>query len=110
MVEGDKYSISDVEVIGDIPFEKELYQDITNSLKDLTYNHAQITGIEEFFKSILGNQGYAFAEVSGNPDIDEESQEVKIIFSIEPGNRTYTRKILFSGNEVTLLNINWAKF
>ena len=101
MVEGDKYSISDVEVIGDIPFEKELYQDITNSLKDLTYNQAQITGIEEFFKSILGNQGYAFAEVSGNPDIDEESQEVKIIFSIEPGNRTYTRKILFSGNEVT---------
>ena len=101
VVEGDKYSISDVEVIGDIPFEKELYQDITNSLKDLTYNQAQITGIEEFFKSILGNQGYAFAEVSGNPDIDEESQEVKIIFSIEPGNRTYTRKILFSGNEVT---------
>ena len=101
VVEGDKYNISDVEVIGDIPFEKELYQDITNSLKDLTYNQAQITGIEEFFKSILGNQGYAFAEVSGNPDIDEESQEVKIIFSIEPGNRTYTRKILFSGNEVT---------
>ena len=37
VVEGEKYNIKDVEVIGDIPFEKEAYEDITNSLKDQTY-------------------------------------------------------------------------
>ena len=99
--EGDKYDISDVEVVGETPFEESLYVDITNSLKGLTYSQAQITGIEEFFKNALGNQGYAFAEVNGNPEIDEESKEVKIIFSLQPGNRTYTRKILFSGNNIT---------
>ena len=101
VIEGEKYTISDVDVIGDLPFEEALYKDITDSLKDLTYNQGQITQIEEFFKNVLGNQGYAFAEVAGNPEIDEDSQEVKIIFAVDPGNRTYTRKILFIGNNIT---------
>ena len=67
----------------------------------MTYSQAQITSIEEFFTNILGNRGYAFAEVSGSPEINEDSNEVKIIFTVKPGKRTYTRKILFSGNNVT---------
>ncbi len=99
--EGDKYKINDVDVVGDIPFEEAIYKDIVESLKDTTYSQVQITGIEEYFINILGNRGYAFAEVAGNPEIDEESNEVKLIFSVQPGNRTYTRKILFTGNNIT---------
>ena len=99
--EGDKYKINDVDVVGDIPFEEAIYKDVVESLKDTTYSQAQITGIEEYFINILGNRGYAFAEVAGNPEIDEESNEVKLIFSVQPGNRTYTRKILFTGNNIT---------
>ena len=99
--EGEQYTIYDVEVVGDLPFEDEVYEEITNSLKDKIYSQAQITGIEEFFTNVLGNQGYAFAEVSGNPVIDDDSQEVKITFSVMPGKRTYTRKILFTGNNLT---------
>ena len=99
--EGEKYTISEAQVVGDVPVEDEVYQDIIDSLKDLTYSQAQITSIEEFFTNVLGNRGYAFAEVSGNPDINEETNEVKIIFTVQPGKRTYTRKILFSGNNVT---------
>ena len=99
--EGDKYKINDVDVVGDIPFEEAIYKDIVESPKDTTYSQAQITGIEEYFINILGNRGYAFAEVAGNPEIDEESNEVKLIFSVQPGNRTYTRKILFTGNNIT---------
>ena len=99
--EGDKYKINDVDVVGDIPFEEAIYKDIVESLKDTTYSQAQITGIEEYFINILGNRGYAFAEVAGNPEIDEENNEVKLIFSVQPGNRTYTRKILFTGNNIT---------
>ena len=99
--EGEQYTINDVEVVGDLPFEDEVYEEITNSLKDKIYSQAQITGIEEFFTNVLGNQGYAFAEVSGNPVIDDDSEEVKITFSVMPGKRTYTRKILFTGNNLT---------
>ena len=99
--EGNKYTISDAEVVGDIPLEEEIYSQIINSLKDQTYSQAQITSIEEFFTNLMGNRGYAFAEVSGNPEIDEDDNEVKIIFTVQPGKRTYTRKILFTGNNLT---------
>ena len=99
--EGKKYSISDVEIVGDLPIEEEIFTPITDSIKGLTYSQAQITSIEEFFTNVLGNRGYAFAEVSGDSEIDEDSNQVKIIFSVMPGKRTYTRKILFTGNNVT---------
>lgn len=99
--EGDKYTISDAEVVGDIPLEDEIYSAIIESLENVTFSQAQITSIEEFFESLLGNRGYAFAEVSGSPEIQENSNKVKIIFTILPGKRTYTRKILFTGNNIT---------
>ena len=103
--EGGKYTINEVDVIGDIPFEEEVYKEIINSLKDQTYSQAQVTSIEEFFVNVLGNRGYAFAEVTGNTEITEDSNLVKLIFSVLPGNRTYTRKILFTGNLVTQDNV-----
>ena len=99
--EGEKYTINDVDVIGEIPFDEEVYIEIVNSLKDQTYSQAQITSIEEFFVNVLGNRGYAFAEVKGDTEITDDSNEVKLIFTVIPGNKTYTRKILFTGNDVT---------
>jgi outer membrane protein insertion porin family len=99
--EGDKYTINDVEIIGENPIESQIYMGLISSLKNQTYSQAQITSIEEFFTKILGNSGYAFAEVIGTPEIDEGAREVKIIFNMTPGKRTYTRKILFTGNNVT---------
>ena len=55
--EGQKYTIKDVEVVGEIPFEEEIYINITDSLKEQTYSQATITGIEEFFTNVLGNRG-----------------------------------------------------
>jgi outer membrane protein insertion porin family len=101
LYEGDKFSISEAQVTGDIPLEASTYENITAALKGQTYSQQQITSIEEFFINILGNQGYAFAEVNPSTDIDDENNEVKIIFNIDAGKRTYTRKILFAGNNTT---------
>ncbi len=99
--EGPKYTISDVKIVGDMPLNEELIDPIIKTQKDITYSQAQITQIEEIFTSLLGNEGYAFASVKGQPDIDEEMLEVDLSFVIDPGKRTYTRKILFEGNEIT---------
>ena len=101
LFEGDKYAISDVNVIGDLPNSISAYADVTSALVGTTYAQSQISGIEDFFINMLGNQGYAFAEVNPSTEIDEDLKEVKITFNIQSGNRTYTRKILFSGNETT---------
>ena len=46
--EGNKYTISNAEVVGDIPLDDEVYSGIISSLNGLTYSQAQITSIEEF--------------------------------------------------------------
>ena len=99
--EGKKYTINNVNVVGEIPFDEQLYLEIIDSLKNETYSQAQITNIEEFFINVLGNRGYAFAEVSGDTEVIEDSNKVDLTFSIAPGNKTYTRKILFTGNNIT---------
>ncbi len=101
LFEGEKHKISDVKVTGDIPVELSAYENVVTALKGQTYSQQQITSIEDFFINILGNQGYAFAEVNPSTEIDDGTSEVKITFNVNAGNRTYTRKILFSGNETT---------
>ncbi|MDA9876554.1 outer membrane protein assembly factor BamA [Gammaproteobacteria bacterium] len=99
--EGEQYKIDEVNIIGDVPLDEAIYNPILDNLKDQIYSQAQITSIEEYLVNFLGNEGYTFAEVTGNPDISEEANKVSLIFLVQPGNRTYARKILFSGNYLT---------
>ena len=99
--EGEQYTIDEVNVIGEIPIDEKMYAPILDALKDQIYSQAQITSLEEFLVNYLGNEGYTFAEVTGNPEISAEDNKVSLIFLVQPGNRTYARKILFSGNYLT---------
>ena len=99
--EGKKYTINNVNIIGEIPFEENIYINILENLKKETYSQAQITSIEEFFVDVLGNRGYAFAEVKGDTETIDDSNQVDLTFAVIPGKKTYTRKILFNGNHVT---------
>ena len=99
--EGNQYTIDNVNVVGDVPIDENIYLPLLESQKGLIYSQAQITQLEEFFTTILGNQGYAFAEVAGRPDMSSSDQKVDLTFVIDSGKRTYTRKILFTGNDIT---------
>ena len=99
--EGKKYTINNVNIIGEIPFEENIYINFIENLKKETYSQAQITSIEEFFVDVLGNRGYAFAEVKGDTETIDDSNQVDLTFAVIPGKKTYTRKILFTGNHVT---------
>ena len=99
--EGPQFTINDVKIIGDLPLNSDIVDPIINTQNDVIYSQAQITQIEEIFTSLLGNEGYAFASVKGQPSINEDFLEVDLSFVVEPGKRTYARKILFEGNQIT---------
>ena len=86
--EGPQFTISDVRIVGEMPINNEIINPIIETQKDITYSQAQITQIEDIFTSLLGNEGYAFASVKGQPNIDEEALEVDLSFVIDPGKRT----------------------
>jgi outer membrane protein insertion porin family len=99
--EGDLYTVSNAKVSGEIPLEKEFFEEFINIPEGSYYSEALITNYEEFFANILGNEGYTFAEVEGVPTIDEENQSAEITFVFNPGRKNYTRRILFNGNAFT---------
>jgi outer membrane protein insertion porin family len=49
----------------------------------------------------LSSFGYAFANVTANPEIDRDKREVAFTFFVDPGKRAYVRHMTISGNTLT---------
>ena len=99
--EGQQYTISRVDLAGDLVNAEPLLRAYTLVGAGQTFSQALITASEEYMTQILGNLGYAFAEVEGVPTINDEDNTVEVIFYVEPGARTYVNRINFRGNVST---------
>ena len=99
--EGDQYTISDIRLAGDLIVpEEELFEKIVVSRGEV-FSRKSITQSSAGLGNRLGDEGYAFANVNAIPDIDEETKQVAVTFSLDPGKRVYVRRINFSGNTKT---------
>ncbi|MBL4850841.1 MAG: outer membrane protein assembly factor BamA [Gammaproteobacteria bacterium] len=101
IVEGGKFTISETDVAGDLVVERdELLPLITLEPGDI-FSRQITTESSSQLSERLGNEGYAFANVNAVPDIDRESNTVKVTFVIDPGRRAYVRRINVFGNAKT---------
>ncbi|GAA6173059.1 outer membrane protein assembly factor BamA [Colwellia sp. KU-HH00111] len=105
VTEGETYTISDVEFIGDMAGFEQTIRAINPLQVDKLYNGAEITYTEEVISKFLGRFGYAYPKVTTIPDINDEDHTVKLSISIDPGKRVYVNRINFSGNHVTADNV-----
>ncbi len=101
VVEGDKYTVNKVELSGDLVLERSDLERFLYVKEGQTFSQAAVTGTEELLTKRLGNQGYNFAQVSGIPEVNEDNKTVDLRFFIDPGKRTYVRRINFTGNRRT---------
>ena len=99
--EGEQYRISDIRIAGDIEErEDKLSELVTVSRGDL-FSRKSVTSSSEAMGALLGEDGYAFADVNAVPDIDDENLSVVVTFVVDQGNRAYVRRIEFDGNNTT---------
>tara|TARA_B110000858_G_scaffold198235_2_gene263419 strand:- start:3199 stop:5874 length:2676 start_codon:yes stop_codon:yes gene_type:complete len=101
VTEGDLYIVDEVELAGDLVDAEPLLRAAVYVRPGQIYSQGLVTGTEEIMVQFLGNLGYAFAEVTGVPEVDEDDQTVGVTFFVEPGNRTYVNRINFAGNTST---------
>ena len=101
VTEGETYTISEIEFIGDMAGFESTIRAINPLQVDKLYNGAEVTYTEEVISKFLGRFGYAYPKVITIPNIDDENHTVKLAISIDPGKRIYVNKINFSGNSVT---------
>lgn len=105
VTEGEQYTISDVELAGDLLGNEEYMKAVLPLVSGELYNQAQVTYTEEFISKYLGRFGYAYPTVTTIPEIDDEDKTVKLTLSVDPGKRIYVRRINFEGNVITADNV-----
>ena len=101
VTEGEIYTVSEVDFIGDMAGFEKTIRAITPIKTDTLYNGALVTYSEELVSKFLGRYGYAYPKVVTIPEIDEENKTVKLVLSVDPGKRVYVNRINFKGNHVT---------
>jgi outer membrane protein insertion porin family len=99
--EGEVYTVNDVRLTGELVLEEETLRRLVQIETGEVYSRAKVERTTELISAVLGNIGYAFAEVTPIPAIDAEAREVGITFLVTPGKRVYVRRVVFKGNTRT---------
>ncbi|MDG2460788.1 MAG: outer membrane protein assembly factor BamA [Luminiphilus sp.] len=102
VTEGEKFTISQVGLSGDLVLPEEDLNRFLIVQPEQVYSQQLVTATEDYLTRRLGNEGYNFAKVTGMPEIDEDTNTVAMKFFIDPGKRTYVRRISFAGNQTTM--------
>ena len=97
ITEGDRYTISDVQLAGDLVVPEQELRRLIFAQPGQMFSQQVIALSEEYLTQRLGQDGYGFAQVQAVPELDEESKEVAITFFVDPRNRVYVRRINFNG-------------
>jgi outer membrane protein insertion porin family len=101
IIEGDKYTVSDVKLDGETFGRQEELSSLVLLKKGSIYNAALLTESTKRITDRMGNFGYAFANVNANPILDKEKKEVAFTIFVDPGKRVYVRRINLAGNTKT---------
>lgn len=93
--EGDQYTIKDTKIIGDLPIPEADLRVYLLARDGSQYSMARINASSELMSQRLGQDGFAFAEVTPYPELDREAKTVSMTFLVEAGKRAYVKRINF---------------
>lgn len=100
--EGALYTVSGFELSGELILPEGDLKRFVAVREGMVFSQQMMTFSEETLTRRLGNEGYTFAKVSSIPEVDEVTKTVAVKFFINPGKRTYVRRIDFRGNTKTV--------
>ncbi len=99
--EGEVFTVSDIKLAGDLVVDKEELFPLVHIRRGDTFSRKVVTASSERISTLLGDSGYAFANVNSIPEIDKDSRQVSLTFFVDPGKRVYVRRINIRGNTKT---------
>jgi outer membrane protein insertion porin family len=101
IVEGERFTVSEVKLAGSYLGKDEKFKSLLTISEGQEYNADKIAQTNKAFVSYFGDFGFAFARVVVKPDIDRVKNQVALTLTAEPGQRAYVRRINISGNTRT---------
>lgn len=102
ITEGKKYHIKDIKLVGNLVVPEQELRDKIKIKQGSVFSRKHITATVEALAERLGDEGYAFANVNPVPEpVAPDSTDVVLTLFVDPGKRTYVRRINFAGNAKT---------
>ncbi len=98
--EGPQFTIRDLQLKGDLKVDEEDLRKLIIAKPGDVFSRQKLTFISDAISKRLGNEGYTFASVNAVPEPHDDNTAT-VTFYVEPGNRTYVRRINFRGNVTT---------
>ena len=105
VTEGEKYTISDVKLAGDLQVPEAELTPLIAIAKGDVFNRQKVTETSKAIGDRLGNEGYAFSNVNAIPEINKVDHTAAFTFFVDPGKRVYVRRINLTGNTRTRDNV-----
>ena len=99
--EGQQYKVASVKLAGELLGKDEELTKLVNLKVGDVFSSAKLTESTKAIADKLGAYGYAFAAINPQPNLQKDKQVVDLSLIIDPGKRTYVRKINISGNNKT---------
>jgi len=97
IIEGDRYTISDVRLAGELVLSEEQLNPFVSVKPGQIYSQRLISNSADLIRLRLGEEGYAFASIEPVPELDREAKTVALTLYVEPKNRVYVRRVNFNG-------------
>ncbi len=101
VTEGDQYKVSGIRVLDQTVIPLAEVEKMIQLKAGDVFSKAKLKASQKSITDALGDKGYAFANVSVTPNIDEKTKTVALILFVDPGKRVYVRHVTFSGNNQT---------
>ncbi|HUG78519.1 MAG TPA: outer membrane protein assembly factor BamA [Burkholderiales bacterium] len=99
--EGEKYTVSDVQLSGQMLVPREELEKLVQLKPGDVFSREKLVASTKAIADRLGNEGYAFANANAIPELDKEKRSVAFNIVIDPGRRVYVRRIDVAGNTKT---------
>jgi outer membrane protein insertion porin family len=99
--EGPLYTVKEVNITGNKLFKTEELLDKLQMKENKPYNPHELPEEVNRLRNYYAQKGYIVTQIWDEPSIDRETKEVKIIYHIEEGPKTYVHLIKIRGNTKT---------
>ena len=99
--EGSPYTVGDIKLAGESAIPVEKIFPLIQLRRGENFSRKLTTESAERISSLLGDEGYAFANVNPSPEINEATKQVVVTFFVDPGKRVYVRRVNMKGNTRT---------
>jgi outer membrane protein insertion porin family len=101
IVEGERYTVSQVRLAGELLGLDEELQSLIDVKPGDTFNAERFNAVSKRITDRLGALGYAFASANAVPEANRDKREVAFTFFVDPGRRVYVRRVNIAGNART---------